>query len=139
MLRSSAAAVLAVLVFVPMGLTEDKAEVKKPLGTWVREAGNNKVAFTFEADTLTCVVTGGGGEVVTVQAAYSVTEDTLFGVVTKVEEKGGARNAPEKGDLFSFHFKVEKDMLTLDKMKTTIERPESKQLVQGEYRKGKAK
>ena len=39
----------------------------------------------------------------------------LFGVVTKVEKKG-TDEGPEKGDLFSFECKIDKDVLTLSEL-----------------------
>jgi hypothetical protein len=137
MTRSSVAAVLAVLLAVPVGLADEKkAEVKKPLGTWEREVGGNTVTFTFLADALQCVITNTGGDRVTVHASYGVAEDdTIFGLINKVEKTGGG---PEKGELFSFHFRLDKDTLTLSEVKTSADREEAKQLVQGEYkRKGK--
>ena len=134
MARCSVAAVLAVLLAAPAGLADDKkAEVKKPLGTWVREVGGNTVSFTFEADALQCVITNAGGERIIVTAPYGVAEgDTIFGLITKVEKTGGG---PEKGELFSFRFQLDKDKLTLSDLKSTADREEAKQLVQGEYKK----
>jgi hypothetical protein len=137
MARFHVAAVLAVLLAVPAGLADEKkGEVKKPLGTWVREVGGNTVSFTFEADALRCVITNAGGERIVVHAPYGVAEgDTVFGLITKVEKTGGG---PEKGELFSFHFQLDKDKLTLSDLKSTADREEAKQLVQGQYtRKGK--
>ncbi|SRR6266851_9146934 len=136
MARSFVAAVLAVLLAVYAGLAEDKkAEVKKPLGAWTRELAGNTVTFTFEADALKCVITNSGGETITVLAAYGVAEgDTVFGLITKVE-KTGTNSGPEKGELFSFRFKADKDALTLSELKGSSEREEAKQLIQGEYKK----
>ncbi len=134
MTRYSYAAVLAVLFAVSTGLAQDKkVEAKKPLGTWVREVGGNTVAFTFEAETLKCVITNAAGERITVFAPYGVAEgDTIFGLITKVEKTAGG---PEKGELFSFHFQVDKDKLILSDLRSTADREEAKQLVQGEYKR----
>jgi hypothetical protein len=139
MARSSVAAALALLLAVSVGSAADtKAEGKKQVGTWVRDLGNNTVTFTFGADDkMTCVITGVGGEgTVTVHAAYGVAEgDTVFAVITKVEKKG-TTDGPEKGELFSFQFKADKDTLTLSDMKSTLENAAgAKQLVEGEYKK----
>lgn len=139
MARTSLAAALAFLLVAAQGPAADvKADGKKPVGTWVRDLGNNTVTFTFAADnTLTCVITGVGGDgTLTVHAAYGVAEgDTVFAVITKVEKKGTS-DGPDKGELFGFRFKEDKDTLTLSDMRSTLENAAgAKQLVEGEYKK----
>jgi hypothetical protein len=100
----------------------------------VRKANDATVTITIEDDALTTEVVTGDGGVVTVHGAYGVTADgVLFGVLTKVETKGG--QGPEKGDLFSFQFKADKDVLTLSDYKGTHDSPRAKQILEGDYKK----
>ena len=113
MLRFATAAVLAVLASVPLASAADKAEkAKKPTGEWTHTVSDITVNVKFEDETLHLEVTKNDGDALNVDAAYGVTADgLLFGVVTKVEKKG-TDEGPEKGDLFSFECKIDKDVLT---------------------------
>ena len=69
-------------------------------------------------------------------AAYGLTKDgVLFGYTTKVDKKG-TDDGPEKGDLFSFTYKVDGDALTISDLNGS--KPPSdpaKALIQGEYKR----
>jgi hypothetical protein len=135
--RSAAAAVLAVLVCVPLAPAADKAAVKKPTGVWVKKVNDATVTFTIEDDAMTCELLGGDGNSITAHGAYGVTEDgVLFGIITKVDKKG-TNDGPEKGDLFSFQVKVDKDTLTLSDLHTPQDSPRAREIIQGEYKKKK--
>ena len=61
----------------------------------------------------------------------------VFGVITKVEKKG-TDEGPEKGDLFSFECKIDKDMLTVSDLNGSKGvSDDGRQLLQGEYTKKK--
>ncbi len=135
MQRLALAALVTVAAFVPALQAEDKA-VAKLTGTWTRKLDNDvTITFTFKGDKANCeVVTGSGASIVT-QSSFGVTEEgTLFGILTKVE-KTGTDNGPEKGELIGFDFKVEKDKMTITNYKGSADRPEAKQVVEGDYEK----
>ncbi len=139
MLRCATAAVLAVLASVPLASAAEKGEkAKKPTGAWTHTVNDCTVTFTFKHDALQCDVTKTDGEALQIETAYGVTADgLLFGVVTKVEKKG-ADAGPEKGDLFSFEYKIDKDELTLSDLNGS--KPisdEAKQLLTGQFTKKK--
>ncbi len=78
------------------------------------------------------------GAMLTSDAAYGETADGLvFGVITKVEKKG-TDEGPEKGVLFSFQCKVDKDTLTVSDLNASAGVSDTgRQLLQGEYTKKK--
>jgi hypothetical protein len=125
---------LALVCASVAGAAEADKPAKKPVGTWARDAGGRTLTFTFKEDGLTIKLEDGSGNGVTVSTAYGVTGETVFGVVTKVEKKG-TEGGPEKGDLFSFSVKVNKDVLTLGDLKGTNTSEENRKLVEGEYKK----
>jgi hypothetical protein len=133
MLRCATMAVLAVLASVPFAPAADKAEkAKKPVGAWTRTVNDFTITFTFEEDTLVVELNKSSGEAVTVQASYGATADGLiFGVINKVEKKGN--DGPEKGDLFSFQYKLEKDTMTLSDLNSKGG-SDAAQVLQGEYK-----
>ena len=66
---------IALLTLITVAATagaEDKA--KKPLGTWVREAGENKVTFAIKADKITSSIKMQNGDLV-VESTYEVTKE----------------------------------------------------------------
>ena len=137
MFRYATAAVLAVLAFAPFAPAADKAEKpKKPTGAWTHTVQDCTVVFTFQGDTLRCELTKTDGSALTTDAAYGVTADGLiFGVITKVEKKG-TDAGPEKGDLFSFDYNVNKDVLTINNLSaSTGVSDQARQLLQGYYKK----
>jgi hypothetical protein len=121
---------LAAVLLLASGAAAADDAAKKLQGTWNRSVGNQKVTFSFKADSMSVLITD-GNNTLKVQCEYGVTKDgnMLYGIITNVEGNG-----PNKGDPFSFHIKVEKDTLTLDEMKGT-DSPEAKQLIQGDYKK----
>src|SRR5262245_37503170 len=113
---------------------DDKKAPKKPIGTWVREAGNTTITFAIKADGLTIHVKAGADKFVKVEAEYAITRDgkTLFATARKVEKKG-IDSAPDKGDLFGFQFSVTKEELTISDLKGTGATDEGRRIVEGVY------
>jgi hypothetical protein len=141
MVRSLTAALLAALVLTPFAAAEDKADkgdkkAAKPLGAWSRKlADDSVVTFTIEADKMRCEIQTAAGGTITIHGAYGFTEDgTLFGVITEVEKKG-TDSGPAKGELFGFKCKVAKDVLTLSDYRSSVDRPEGKAIIEGDYKK----
>ncbi len=138
MLRFATAAVLAVLASVSLASAADKAEkAKKPTGEWTHTVGDFTVNLKFEDETLHLEVSKNNGDGLNVVTAYGVTADGLvFGVITKVEKRG--TEGPEKGDLFSFECKIDKDVLTISELTSSKGvSEEGKQLLAGQYTKKK--
>jgi hypothetical protein len=130
-------AVFAALVFTAVAAEEKKAKGDaKPIGTWSRKLPNDTVVtFAIADDKMSCEVKAEGGESVTAHGKYGVTEDgTLFGVLTKVEKKG-TDQGPDKGELFGFRFKIDKDTLTISDYRGSADRPQAKELIEGDYKK----
>jgi hypothetical protein len=136
MVRSSTA-LLAVLALAACAPAADKAD-GKPLGTWSHKlADDTTVTFTFAADKLKCEILTSSGGTLLLDGAYGVTDDgTVFGVITRAEKKG-VDAGPEKGELFGFKVKLDKDRLTVSDYRGSVERPEGKGLIEGEYKKSK--
>jgi hypothetical protein len=113
---------------------EDKAEkATRPIGLWAREAGTAGISFDIKADNM-IIKLKDGEQSLTISAAYSVTGDTLFGIITKVE-RAGIEGGPNKGDLFRFNYKTKKDVLTVSELKTSPDSDEARRLVEGDYKK----
>jgi hypothetical protein len=139
MVRCATAAVLAVLASVPFALAADKAEKPtKPTGAWTHTVNDFTVTLTFADDTFRTEISSANGPSVTADGSYGVTPDGLiFGVITKVEKKG-TDEGPEKGTLFSFGCKVDKDTLTLSDLNASTGASDAaRQLFQGDYKKKK--
>jgi hypothetical protein len=135
MLRTLGSALLVVLVVLPGLAEEKKATPKKPIGTWLREVGDNKLLFTFKEGGASFTMEGPNETSLTAHSAYGVTEDnTLFGIVTMVEKKG-VDNGPEKGQLFSFTFKIEGDTMTVSDLNGTNINDDARNLIHGDYKK----
>jgi hypothetical protein len=133
----STIAVLALVVVTATAGAEDK--VKKPIGTWVREAGEAKLTFAIKADKFIGTVHTQNGDLF-VEATYEVTKDSeLKAKITKVEKKG-IDSQIEEGHKFSFKFKIADGTMTVSDLKDNDgndpgEGP--KNLVEGEYKKQK--
>jgi len=136
MIRITIAALVLVVATVS-ALAEDK--VAKPIGTWVREAGEAKVTFAIEKDKLTGTVHTQNGDLV-VEASYEATKDgELKAKVTKVV-KNDVGGQIEEGHKFSFKFKIADGTLTISELKGNDENAAeegAKNLVEGEYKKEK--
>jgi len=138
MVRTLTASALAALVLASVAASEEKKAKgdAKPIGTWSRTLGNDTVVtFVIAEDKMSCEVKAPGGETVTAHGKYGVTEDgTLFGVITKVE-KTGTDQGPDKGELFGFRFKIDKDKMTLSDYRGSVDRPSAKELIEGDFKK----
>ena len=140
MYRCATATLLVVLAFVSFVPAADKPatsekKTNKPIGTWTHTVNEFTVTFTIKPHGLTVQVAKSEAESLTVDTAYGVTEDgVLFGYTTKVDKKG-TDEGPEKGDLFSFAYKVDGETLTISDLNGS--KPPSdpaRQLIQGEYK-----
>jgi hypothetical protein len=138
MFRCAIVVLLTVVAFAPAA---DKpaaaAKTNKPTGTWTHTVNEFTVTFQFEAHNKMAVkVAKSDAESLTVDTTYGVTDDgVLFGYTTKVEKKD-TEEGPEKGDLFSFAYKIDGDTLTVSDLNGS--KPPSdgaRQLIQGEYKR----
>jgi opacity protein-like surface antigen len=140
MSRCATAALLTVLAstaFAPAADQPAKAEkTNRPTGTWTRTFNEFTVSFKFEGRKMVVEVAKSDAESLTVHTAYSVTDDgVLFGYTTQVDKKG-TDEGPEKGDLFSFAYKIDGDAVTISDLNGS--KPPSdaaRQLIQGEYKR----
>lgn len=131
----AAVGVLALVAAGAWAADTDKGPAKKPLGKWERKAGDAEIRFSFKEDGGMHATVSMGDNSVDVDGAYGVTKDgTLFGIITKVEKKGG-EGGPSEGTLFSFKFTVDKDKLTLSDFKATEGHDEAKSLIEGDFKK----
>jgi len=131
---------MAVLgLFVVAGLAAAQDKVVKPLGTWVRDTGDNKLTFVIKADKFTATVHTQNGDLI-VEASYEATKDgELKAKITKIE-KNEVGAQIEEGSKFSFKFKIADGTMTVSDLKDNDgndpgEGP--KNLVEGEYKKQK--
>jgi hypothetical protein len=131
MLRS--AALILTLCVVP-AFAADKAP-GKPVGTWTREVSGHSLSWTFNDDnTFKLKVKLENGNDAEAEGNYGVTKDgTVFAIMTKA--KSSVESGPEKGDLFSFNFKINgKEMIVGDAAGTKINE-QARGLVEGTYAK----
>jgi hypothetical protein len=132
-------AVVAVAV-VGLALTafaaEDKAAPKKPMGAWKHTAGDNTVTFHFGENTVRTVVDA-NGNTIEVESDYGMSKDgVIFGRIAKVTKKG-TDEGPAEGELFSLKIAIDKDTLTVSDFKSSNDREEVKQLINGDYQREK--
>jgi len=135
----SVIALLALVVVTATAGADDK--VKKPLGTWVRENGDNKMTFVIKDDKLTGTLHTGNGDLI-VQTTYEVDKDSVLKAkITKVEKNDiGAQ--VEEGHTFTFKFKIADGTMTISDLKDKDGNDPGdgpKSLVEGEYKKEKDK
>ncbi|MFQ3591911.1 MAG: hypothetical protein SNJ82_01840 [Gemmataceae bacterium] len=128
---------LCALVLIPAFAAEkpaDKAPAK-PIGTWSREIAGHTLAWTFNEDnSFKLKVNLSDGNEAEVEGNYGITKDgTLFAIMTKA--KTSIEGGPEKGDLFSFSFKVSGKELTLGDAAGTKINEQARGLVEGTYAK----
>jgi hypothetical protein len=125
--------VLAFLVVLTSNIRADEPAGKKPIGAWERKAGDTEVVFDFSADEMKVTISGADATS-EVSCDYSVTKDGIvYGIIRKIDKKGG-EGGPSEGDLFSFHYSMDNDTLTIKDLKGSNEHDEAKQLIQGEYK-----
>jgi hypothetical protein len=137
MLRTVTTALALILLAAP-AFADEKDKAKKPLGTWVRKVGENKVTFEFKADSMTFTMTVDGNSMV-VANKYELKDGLLKVTVTKIE-KNDLGGKVDEGDTFTFKIKVEDGTLTLSELKDKTDNPVEgnvKDLVEGEYKKEK--
>jgi hypothetical protein len=117
---------------------EDKPKakaVKKPIGTWTREAGGWTITFEIKDGEMTIKLKDGDGNTIDFEAEYGVTKGgTLYGCATKVTTKGIDTTA-EKGDLFSVVYSANDKELTVSDLKGTHVNDEARKLIEGVYKK----
>ena len=125
-------AALAAALLAGAALGGGDAPAKKPLGVWVRTAGDNRVEFHIKADRLRTVLAVQGARL-EVDADYGVSKDgVLFGRVSKVESQG-VDNPPPVGHLFSFRYALKDGGLTVSDLKGT-DSDEARRLIEGDYK-----
>lgn len=121
-------ALLALVLLVAPALA-DQTPVKKPIGTWQREADSHKITFVIKADSLTVRLENSSK--VEAKAACAMTADgVLFGIITAVDRSD---NGPDKGDLFSFRVAVDGKQLTVSELNGTKVNDNSRKIIEGSY------
>ncbi len=128
-----AAHAVAVLAVLGAGVVwaDEPPTSRKPLGTWQKKFEENQIQFEVKPDTFRVTVTT-PDVTIEADADYAVTKDgILFGVIRKVDKKGICAG-PMEGDLFSFRYTVNNNVLTIKDLHGT-DNEEAKQLLQGEY------
>lgn len=124
---------LALVLAGTMPLAAGDTKSKKPLGNWSKSTGDFEVKFHFNAETLTCTLSG-SGVLIDIEADYGMAKDgTIFGRVSKVEKKGICAG-PKVGDVFTFRAQVKDKMLTISNLGPG-EDADARQLIEGEYKK----
>jgi hypothetical protein len=142
MSRWATTALLVMLVGVTSVRAEaDKKEepVKKPVGSWTKDAGEGTITFAFKADNTMKVTLKQNDGSIELDTDYGMSKDGyVFGRIVKV--KGGGGNGPSEGDLFSFKIKVDKTTLTISDLTSGKGSDDNaKKLVEGEYKLEKPK
>jgi len=136
MFRCATVILLTAVAFAPAADKPAAEKTNNLTGTWTHTINEFTVTFKFEAHEMKVEVAKSDAETLTVHAKYSVTDDDiLFGYTTKVEKKG-TDEGPEKGDLFSFAYKIDGDAMTVSDLNGS--KPPSdpaRQLIQGEYKR----
>ncbi len=133
----AALAIGVLAISASLCVAENKSEApihKRPIGAWEKKIGDNSIVFDIAADTIKATVKTPDGTL-TISSEYALTKDgsTLYGVIRNVEKKGVCAG-PSEGDMFNFHFKVDKDTLTIKDLKGSTDSEEARQLVEGEYK-----
>jgi hypothetical protein len=135
MLRS--AALILALAVVPSFAADKPSEkaTAKPVGTWTREVSGHTLSWTFNDDnTFKLKVKLENGNDAEAEGSYGVTKDgTVFAIMTKA--KSSVEGGPEKGDLFSFNFKISGKELTVGDAAGTKINDQARGLVEGTYSK----
>jgi hypothetical protein len=128
---------VAVVLCAAASLPAGDTKTKRPVGTWTRSVGDFSVTFSFETDTLKCILAG-AGVTLDIDADYSMSKDgVIFGRISKVDKKG-ACVGPNVGDLFTFRFAVKGDTLTLSDL-GPADQKDARELIEGEYKAAKKK
>ena len=132
-------AVLALVVVITTAGAQEK--VKKPIGTWVRDTGENKVTFVIKDKMMTVTLHTGNGDLV-VEASYEVNKDgEVKSKITKIDKNElGAQI--EEGSTFSFKHKIADGTMTISDLKDKDGNDPGdgpKSLVEGDYKKEKEK
>jgi hypothetical protein len=118
---------------------EDKKEKdKSDVTTWTRETNGVDLTFEFTKDTLKGTVLIGENGFVAKAKITVDKEGVVKAKITDVEEKGKFPGLPKVGLEFSFKWKVTGDKAELTDLKGD-EVEEAKPIVEGEYKKKKAK
>jgi len=109
--------------------------VKKPIGTWTREASGWTIKFVIKDGEMTIDMKDGDGNSIVCDAEYAVTKDgVLYGTMTKVTKKG-IETPADKGDLFSIAFTANDKELTASDLKGTQVNDDARELIEGVYKK----
>lgn len=139
MLRIALAGLAVVFALGTVTQADDKkAEGKSKLkGTWVREAEGLEIKIAFvKADEMTISVTAGDNGL-KVTGSYKVEKDgTIKGTIKNVEEKGEFPSKPEKGQEFSFKFKIDGKKASLSDFEAGDDEG-AKTVMEGDYEAAK--
>ncbi len=121
-------ALLACLLLVAASAAQEKDKSARKLsGTFVRDHNGRPVTMIFKDNQLTVKV-----DDVVVTSVYGLADDILFATITQVEKNN---RGPDKRDLFSFKFSLNKDELQVSDLRGTSIDDESKEIVEGTYKK----
>lgn len=134
MMRRMLAATFVLVLAVP-AMAEDKFDVKKLKGSWVREVEGAKMVFKFDGDKgfKAELTPPGATDPFNIDSDFTIDKDgVLKGEITKVESKN--EGGPKKGDKYSFKIEVGKEKLIVSEFKNDGG-DEAKKLVEGEYSK----
>jgi uncharacterized membrane protein len=104
-------------------------------GTFVREQGDNKITFAFQADgSLTVTIANSAGASLSVLAEYTVARDgeTVYGVVAKSDNKD-LGPGPEPGVPFSFKIEKKEGELVIKDLRGQ-DTDNAKIIIEGEYK-----
>jgi hypothetical protein len=125
--------VLASLAAYVVSVQAEDAKAKRPTGTWEKKIGDNQIQLDIKEGSVRITVTTAEATIA-VDADYGITKDgTIYGIITKVEKKGTCEG-PTEGDLFSFKYSLQNDVLNLKDLKGSRDSEEAKQLIEGEYK-----
>ena len=129
--------ILALVLVTAVAFADDK--VKKPVGTWTREAGDMKITFAIKADKMTVTFHGPNGDLVVVSSYEVPKEGEVKGKIDNIE-KNDVGAGVEEGHKYSFRYKIADGTLTISELKGNDGNDAdegAKQLVEGEYKKVK--
>jgi hypothetical protein len=126
-------ATLAALAWSGVAVAQPSAPAK-PLGTWTRTAGGDRLTVTVEPDRLRCTLAFRQGFTLSADADYLVTHDGLLRGVLRVTGTGMGPEEEMRERSFSCRFKVKRDAsLVVSDFEAAGELAGLKKLVEGRY------
>jgi uncharacterized protein YkuJ len=131
-------AVLILFVFSGVGVAEDKkpADVKKPVGTWTKKAGDFEFKFTFKKDNVVVFSMSNGTDGCDMTSKCTFEKDgTVKCEVTQFEKKGNFPEEKKVGYKFSFKFAAKEKTATVSDIEGEDIDKSAKDAVEGDYDK----